>query len=193
MSNVIMGIDPSLRGLAMAMQGPEVALQLERWSSDVADPTVHMRCQRYRVLMRELLGKVHVYRPGLVVIEGYAFSRHGAGGNDLIEFGGILREHVTRQCARVLELQPSQLKLFATGDGRADKRSIARELQQRYGRTFDSHDEADAFVCMQVGLCLVDQREPGTWFEREVIAKLQGRPVAKRTKGTHRNQRELTA
>lgn len=189
-AGIVLGIDPSLRGLAVAYNTPSGPMHLERFSSASSGNDVHARMLRCDKLVSEVTHLYSAAQPGLVVIEGYAYSQHAQGGNALIELGGILRHRLRILGARIVELAPNQLKLFATGDGRADKRAIARELKLRYGRTFDSHDEADAFVCMQAGLCLLDLREPCTWFEREVIDKLRGRTPAKRPKAP--KQREMS-
>jgi Holliday junction resolvasome RuvABC endonuclease subunit len=186
-----MGIDPSLRGCAVALSLPDRPCLLERWSSKPNGPGVFARAHRYRELVAPVVELARQWMPDLIVIEGYAFAMHGSRGHDIIEFGGVLREHLTRYCARFLEVAPSQLKLFGAGNGRADKKEIAAAVHERYGRVFESHDEADAWVCMQIGRCLLGEAEPTSAFEHEVICKLTGRPVPKRPKAVTRKQKEL--
>ncbi len=86
-----------------------------------------------------------MYGCGLVVIEGYSYNSD-FGGERLAEMGGVVRLGLWQMEPRpaVVEIPPSILKKFATGNGNAKKEMMvtaARELLG-YGRTSD--DEADA-------------------------------------------------
>jgi crossover junction endodeoxyribonuclease RuvC len=185
----VLGIDPSLAGCAIALSTTEYPVQLERWSSKPCGPTPHERCERYRNLAAPIIELGARWKPTIVVIEGYAFAAHGGAGHSIIEFGGILRNGLVYFTPRIVEVPPSQLKLFAAGSGRADKNDVVLALSQRYRVTFESHDEADAFACMAIGRCLLGLSEPLDAFENEVVCKLLGRPWPKRPKA--KKQKEL--
>jgi Holliday junction resolvasome RuvABC endonuclease subunit len=190
----VMGIDPSLRGCAVAIAAPNAPTHTQRWKTDACEG-VHARVARYRSIADPIAELARQHKPQLVVIEGYAMGTDKSKGNrgvhDRVELGGILRDRIVDHCDQVLEVAASQLKLFAAGHGFADKRDIREQLEVQYGRTFPNDDEADAWVCMLLGLQLAGVGEPENQFQLEVVCKLKGLPVPKRTRNTNIKQKEL--
>ncbi|SRR5258706_3796406 len=93
------------------------------------------------------------YRAGLSVIEGYAMGINRGGRTfDLGELGGILRRFFYKQSISMLVVPPSNLKMFITGKGNADKELMAITIEKEYGKTFVSEDECDAYGLLMMGL-----------------------------------------
>jgi Holliday junction resolvasome RuvABC endonuclease subunit len=175
----VLGIDPSLTGFAICYSVPGKQLVEGRWSSKPAT-TVRGRMERYERLIRGVLDVVRAQQPGLILIEGYAFAAAGRaqqGHHDRAELGGVLRYRLCgllRPDARILEVAPSTLKKYATGDGRAPKAFVTSELARRYQRRFTTDDAADAFALCQLGLALTCQLpHPSTKAERLYLAGLR--------------------
>ena len=89
----------------------------------------------------------------LVVVEGYA---HGKGFNTHMmgELGGVIRLALTHARIPFLDVQPTQLKKYATGKGNAKKEVVLVEAVRRLGYEGSSTDEADALWLRQIGLAL---------------------------------------
>lgn len=173
----VLGIDPSLTGFAICYSVPGKQLVEGRWSSKPAT-TVRGRMERYERLIRGTLDVVRAQRPGLILIEGYAFapardkSGHAA---DRAELGGILRLQLCQltDCP-IIEPAPASLKKFVTGSGVGSKDIMVSTLARDHRRTFSSDDQADAFALCQLGLALTDQLPPpSTKAERLYLAKLR--------------------
>jgi Holliday junction resolvasome RuvABC endonuclease subunit len=171
----VLGIDPSLTGFAVCQHVPGRELYEGRWPSKPAKG-VRERCDRYERLVRGTLQLVIAHQPGLILIEGYAYSAGAQHGHhDVIELGGVLRFELSRrtQCA-IVEVAPSTLKKFTTGDGKAPKPFMVSELARKHGRRFTTDDQADAFALCQLGLALTGQLPPpSTKAERTYLQGLR--------------------
>lgn len=171
----VLGIDPSLTGFAVCQHVPGRDLYEGRWTSKPAKG-VRERCARYEQLIRGTIQLVIAHQPGLILIEGYAYS-HGAqhGHHDIVELGGALRlELCKRTTCPIVEVAATTLKKFTTGDGKAPKPFMVSELASKHGRRFTSEDQADAFALKELGLALTGQvPPPSTKAERTYLAGLR--------------------
>jgi Holliday junction resolvasome RuvABC endonuclease subunit len=171
----VLGIDPSLTGFAICYSVPGRELYEGRWSSK---PTkgVRERVARYEQLVRGTVQAVIANQPGLVLIEGYAYS-HGAqhGHHDVIELGGVLRLELSkRTTCPIVEIAANTLKKVTCGDGKAPKAFMISELARKHARRFTSEDQADAFALCQLGLALTGQvPPPSTKAERTYLDALR--------------------
>lgn len=80
----------------------------------------------------------------LVVIEGYAFGAKGSAVINLGELGGVIRLALADARYRYVEINPSSVKLFATGKGNAKKDEVLAAAIRKLGYTGHDHNEADA-------------------------------------------------
>lgn len=91
--------------------------------------------------------------PRLVLIERYPPSLGKAGAGTMITIGelrGVLRRYIWSIGADELEIEPSRLKRWATGDGQADKnRMVATAVAE--GAPVRNDDEADAWWLAHLG------------------------------------------
>lgn len=173
----VLGIDPSLTGFAICHHVPGRELYEGRWASKPADG-VRERVARYEQLIRGTLQSALAHKPGLVLIEGYAFEPPGKqrGHHDRAELGGVLRWKLCELLpqATFVEVAPATLKKFTTGDGKAPKPFMVSQLASKHGRRFTTDDQADAFALCQLGLALTGQvPPPSTKAERTYLAGLR--------------------
>jgi Holliday junction resolvasome RuvABC endonuclease subunit len=170
----VLGIDPSLTGFAICHHVPGRELYEGRWPSKPAKG-VRERAERYERLIRGMIQAVVAYKPGLVLIEGYAYAAGAQHGHhDVIELGGVLRwELCKRTECPVIEVAPTTLKKFTTGDGKAPKPFMVSELARKHQRRFTTDDQADAFALCQLVLALTGQLPPpSTKAERTYLRAL---------------------
>jgi Holliday junction resolvasome RuvABC endonuclease subunit len=174
----VLGIDPSLTGFATCMHVPGRPLIEGEWKSDPAK-CVRDRMARCEQLVRGTLQAATAHHPSLVLIEAYSYGsahRGEQGHHDRLELGGILRWKLCELLpkAAIVEVAPSSLKKFTTGDGKAGKPLIISSLASKFGRRFGTDNAADAFALCQLGLALTGQAPPpSTKAERAYLAALR--------------------
>lgn len=88
----------------------------------------------------------------LVVIEGYALHAYPKALVAAAELGGIIRAALTRADIAFADVPPASLKMFATGDGHADKAAMVEAAQEHAGKPIATHDQADAYHLRLMGL-----------------------------------------
>lgn len=185
LGDCVLGIDPSLTGFAICLHVPARELHEGRWSSKPTD-SVRARMARFEQLIRGTLQVATAHKPQLVLIEGYAFEPPGKqrGHHDRAELGGVLRWKLCELLpgSAIVEVAPSSLKKFTTGDGKAPKPFMVSELARKHQRRFTTDDQADAFALCQLGLALTGQLPPSTVKAERVylaaLAKSYGLPAA---------------
>lgn len=91
-------------------------------------------------------------RPALAVIEDYAPGIRSAGAHRLAEIGGVVRLACWRTQTRVALVNPTHLKIYATGNSRAEKRDMALAAYKRAGLEFPTDDQCDAWWLRAMGL-----------------------------------------
>lgn len=99
---------------------------------------------RLEWIFNQLAPILETDRPKLVAIEGYA---HGASfqAHALGEVGGMARLLLWKLGIPFVEVQPTTLKKYLTGDGQATKAKIKKSVKARWGRDIKDNNQADAF------------------------------------------------
>ena len=141
----IVGLDPSLSGLAIAVSGGEI----QELKTRPSGREVHARLCRFELLTAAVAEELP--QRSIVFIEGYSFGSKGSSGVTLGEFGGVLRLSLIRLRHTLVEVAPATLKKFATGKGNAKKPAVVSALTKRFGEVFDTDNQADAFGLMKLG------------------------------------------
>lgn len=189
MTQWLCAIDPSLTGFCIAWMRPDSeTVELKETSSKPQGTMVDARLRRYRGLIVPALNQIRERAPELVLIEGYAY---GAKGSviQLAEFGGVLRHGLASVSSRLVEVPPTVVKKFATGKGNAKKPEVASALARRWGMTFRTDNEADAFALAQIGAVLLGHRKPANAIEREIHEGVLEREKAAKAKGAARGKK----
>ena len=163
----VLGIDPSLTSTGWAI-GAEEGITIGR-----------IRCgelrgfQRLRAIHEEVEGLLRDCQPDLVVYEGYAMGKFLGKAFDRIELSGVLKYSIWGRKIPLLVVPPSSLKLFLTGNGRAEKEDMMREASRLYGRLIRNSDEADALGLMVMGQCFSNRRilpRDGRHYKRRALS-----------------------
>ncbi len=138
----IIGLDLSTKRVGFA--GPE--------SGDLFSISAHAGAEdpyrRLHELGRELERAIRLRPPfpDLVVLEGYSLGGPGILSKiRLGEVGGIVRTRLFEMDVRFVDVTPSSLKRFATGNGNAKKEQMVSRAIELGARGNVNDDEADAF------------------------------------------------
>ncbi len=157
-----LAFDSSLTGLAVAAMSYKGAISVAEYGSAHVE-SVRGRVGRLVELTNNAVsGALIAMRshgrafseepPCLVLIEGYSHaSKHQA--HQLGELGFSLRETVLKYigpAVPVLEIAPPSLKRWAAGKGNVDKAVVASHLSARFGVTFRSNNESDAYGLLRL-------------------------------------------
>lgn len=92
--------------------------------------------------------QLHPPRPDVVAIEGYSLGKGPAGALSKIrlgEVGGLARVMLLHLDIPFVEIPPTSLKRWATGNGHADKGAMIAAARASGARGPVNHDEADAW------------------------------------------------
>ena len=99
----------------------------------------------------------------LAVIEDYAMgyggNRHPGRTFSIGEWGGVARLYLYDQGIPMLYVSPSSLKMFATGNGNAEKPQVIQAIAELWEYDVPNDDEADAFVLMMLGEAYLSKRK----------------------------------
>jgi Holliday junction resolvasome RuvABC endonuclease subunit len=166
----VAGVDGATKNLGLAR--PDGSLVTLNARAGAKDP-IRRLAELERGLWRAL--ELHPPKPDLVVVEGYGLGTPGRLALvRLGEVGGMVRTTAFRMAAEVVEVSPSSLKRFATGNGAARKEAmVARALE--LGAVLSSpgaHDEADAFHARRLGRMGTGELRAELDHELEVLASL---------------------
>jgi crossover junction endodeoxyribonuclease RuvC len=149
---LILGIDPGSRHTGWGIL---------RWQGDtqrlVADGLFSARAEvglpeRLATLQREIAALVEQHRPDAAAVET---PYHGMNSRSLIVLAqarGAILAALAQQSLAVLEYSPAEVKTAIAGNGRADKKEVARmvRLLLRLGDDVRAADTTDAIA---IALC----------------------------------------
>jgi Holliday junction resolvasome RuvABC endonuclease subunit len=119
--------------------------------------------QYYRLdLMGSILReKLREANPVLVVVEDYIYGKRPITAEDvenmdrdplkLAEMHGRLCSVIASLDLPMIKISPSQMKLFATGSGTADKRKMIKHVYQQYKVSLEDEHQYDALAAAHIG------------------------------------------
>lgn len=128
-------------------------------------------------------------------LEGLAIEGPSLGSvhreYDLGEASGAIKSWVCeRHDLEPQVVEPARLKLYATGNGQADKAAVMEYVVRRLGYPVDGDDAADAIVLAHISFALAVKERPATRDQAEVLRALRhpeppGRRAARRTRSNN--------
>lgn len=144
----IMGMDPSLNGFGLAYRTPGGELKAYRVSS----PKGLRGLERLQFLQTSIAWHLEAAGTTFVAYEDYAMGvRISNTLFGLGELGGVIKLLLYTRGIAILTVPPTSLKLFATGNGRAEKGDIAKYVKATEGIEFPSTDQNDAVALLRLG------------------------------------------
>jgi crossover junction endodeoxyribonuclease RuvC len=171
---MFLGLDISSTSTGVALvEGLEVfrtyTLKIE--SKDSIERAV---CQ-HRELDEILRGtNAPVINPKFAIIESYAFRARGRYKHMLYEAGTMLRYTLYNMQIPWMTINPSQLKKFATGSGRADKDAMIEAVTRLTDYVPENDDVADAIWLALAGQAIdcIGFKTPTPWLLDDVQLEL---------------------
>lgn len=164
---ITIGIDPSIAATGIVvLRNDKVVLEVVLETSKMKKPNINTNEDVIRFKIRKLLNiYVHIlrilknYKPDYIAIEGYSYagirnltSQAEVTGIILlaIEKYNIVEDIGERRKAKILIIQPTQLKKFITGKGIGKKELMLKEVFKKFNYDTDNNNLADAFCLAKV-------------------------------------------
>lgn len=148
----ILGIDPGYERLGVAIiekpsQGKEVVI----FSDCIKTSSKSKMQDRLFEIGQALSHVIKKYQPDAVAIEELYFAKNTKTAMIVAEARGVI-QYICKECGLdIFEYHPNQIKIAITGDGRADKTSIAFMIPKLVA--FDTRDKIDDEIdAIAVGL-----------------------------------------
>jgi Holliday junction resolvasome RuvABC endonuclease subunit len=138
-----MGIDAATcTGLALVGDGEDRGKTLE-----IPSERGFLRLQ---LIANSVADTLHIWNPAFVAIEDYAYCKNVKSFVTLVEVGTVIRMALRELGISWVEVRPTVLKKWTTGNGHARKDQMALAVKQRWGFESVSHDIVDAFALAQM-------------------------------------------
>jgi crossover junction endodeoxyribonuclease RuvC len=140
---VIVGVDPStVTGVAVVSvrekSQPKITL-----AKELTTTSREKGIDRAIYLAEKLQDIFAAYNPDLMVIEGYGFGNNNTLVT-LAEIGTLFRYKARKLVIPFIEVPPTSLKKFITGNGGAKKDHILLEVYKRWDVEAETNNIADA-------------------------------------------------
>lgn len=120
----VLGIDPGFDRLGLAIIEGDPSRPIHIWS-DCVTPPKGTQDERLAAVHEEIANAIEVYEPDLVALETLFFSTNKRTALSVAEARGAILSAAGEAGVPVSEHSPGTVKLAVTGNGRADKKSIA--------------------------------------------------------------------
>lgn len=100
---------------------------------------------------------------------------------DLGEISGVMRQTIYHTWGiEPLVVPPTQLKVFASGYGHADKTEVVNDVNQLWGLALTNDNAADAVVLAQIARAFHLRTRCATRDQAEIIAALRDPPAPRK-------------
>lgn len=140
----VVGLDPSLGSFGVAVYEEDGA-DADAWAIKGRGDG-----PRRLIQLRDDVAEI-TDGAALVVVEGYSPGSKCAR-EVLGEIGGVIRVMLWEQGTPYVVVQPSSMKLYATGRGNSSKAQVHGAAVHRAGREFSTMDASDAWWLLQMAL-----------------------------------------
>ncbi len=147
-----MGLDPGLERLGYAVvQGTITKPQIITFGCFKTSPK-QSHADRLVQIGQAVEGLLKKYQPSVVGLEKLFFSTNVKTALVVGEARGVIAYTIQKNHGRLAEFSPQEVKLAATGQGRADKKQVQKMLKLIFGLpTLPKPD--DAADALALALC----------------------------------------
>ncbi len=176
----IFGIDPSLNNFATVWKHADT-YQSRVLEANKNRESANLRVRAWQALAENAVRLVldlakHYGTNPIAVIEGYSMSSNRPGQELLFELGGIVRMKFAVSHVPIVEVPPSSLKKFVTGQGKATKAQMTSALKREHcDLDFKQSDQWDALGLVKIGDAMLDPRTIADHATRALVADYRSR------------------
>lgn len=154
----ILGIDPGYDRVGWAivqnLKGKITLISAGLIQTDKSQKNL----ERYQLIMRELQQIVSIHKPQQVAIEQLFFSVNRKTAIQVSEARGIILAClITNHLHDITEIHPLSVKLCITGNGKADKAAIFRQLHRELSLPKDYNDDTLDAIAIAVSVCYLNR------------------------------------
>ncbi len=161
---IILGFDPGLATL-----GYGVIKKEERKKAEMIDygiistPKEENLAVRLCLLEKGIKQVIDTFRPDEIAVEELFFAKNVKTGIAVAHARGVLLLTVNKECGRLFEYTPLQIKQALTGYGRADKNQI-QQMVKTFLNLKSIPRPDDAADALAVALCHAQTNKLGNLF-----------------------------
>lgn len=115
---------------------------------------------------------IHAYTPDVFVMEGYNYGAARGRGNpgrlfDIGELGGMFKMLAWHEGAKLLIVPPASLKMFATGNGIAEKPQVMAAVAYQWKAKCADDNQADAVALYHFAQAILEKRKRRRYTEKQ--------------------------
>lgn len=143
----VLGIDPGTDRVGFAVLDFEKRKFLYI-TSGILPRAEKNHAEKLLRIEKELRVIIRTYKPGTVGLEKLFFSKNQKTAMQVAEARGVIIKTIAEKKIHCVEITPSEVKLFLTGHGAADKTAVAKMAQKFIGVDLKGKldDETDAIA-----------------------------------------------
>lgn len=137
---------------AVAVLALDLSLTATGWAKSDGSSGVITPPMRGYERLAYILDRVLIFagKEDLVVVEGFAFGAKGDAMLQLAGLGTLVRFTLWEAKYTLVEIPPSNLKMFATGSGNAKKDDVLGAAIRTLSYARNDHNEADALWLLEM-------------------------------------------
>ena len=161
---IIVGFDPGLATLGYGVIRKEQKKKAEVLDYGViSTPKDENLAVRLCMLERGIKQVLDKFKPDEIAVEELFFAKNVKTGIAVAHARGVLLLTVNKECGRLFEYTPLQIKQALTGYGRADKKQIQQMVKTFLGLKAVPKPD-DAADALAVALCHAQTNKLGSLF-----------------------------
>ena len=129
----VLGVDPGLARLGLAVVDGEGRKTTLVWSGAVATATDSEESERLRQLCAAVREAIAIHRPSSMAVERVAWNKNHVSALTVARATGAIMVVAADAGLSVAEYGPNEVKIAVTGMGNADKEQVRRALVKVHG------------------------------------------------------------
>ena len=149
--SLVLGVDPGVANLGLAVVGRAGRRQVLVWSDTVRTPSGTPESERLAVLAAAVRAVIEAHDLTDMAIERVAFNRNQVSALTVARATGAVMVVAAEAGVRVQEYSPTEVKSAVTGMGNADKAQVHHALVRVHGLR-DVPTQPDAADAVAVAL-----------------------------------------
>ncbi|QIG66700.1 crossover junction endodeoxyribonuclease protein [Rhizobium phage RHph_TM16] len=169
-----LGIDPSTKATGLVLLEGSLQDGAVLIEDKLVKPKTTLSTEQKQTMMwEETMAFIDSWKPDIICIEYYGLNlKNRTAIIPLVTLGGVMRYLMRRAGYQWLEPTPSELKIFATGNGGTKKEGMVKAAGDM-GYEAKTDDMADAFFLSLVGLCYLHTLTGLAQKQREIVGQLK--------------------